>query len=99
MDGALSPRLSCWPCSAGASARAMVYNGASIGGVVFSPLWVAAIGTWGFLTAAAIIGLIVTIAVFILADSYFSRTPQQMGLSPDGDDPGVTAVSSRSAAT
>jgi len=80
------------------AALAMAYNGASIGGVLFSPLWVAAIGTWGFLTAAAIIGLMVTIAVFILADNYFSGTPQQMGLSPDGDDPGLTAVSSRSAA-
>ena len=31
---------------------AMAYNGGSIGGVIFSPLWVAAIGALGFPLAA-----------------------------------------------
>jgi len=77
---------------------AMAYNGASIGGVVFSPLWVAAIGTWGFPAAAAVVGVIVTVCVWILTDVYFSRTPQQMGLAPDGDEPAIAAVFRASAA-
>jgi hypothetical protein len=45
-----------------------------------------------------VVGAVVTIAVFILADVYFSTTPQQMGLSPDGDAPGIAAISGPSAA-
>jgi hypothetical protein len=95
---AVNAIIAPWFIRSRPAALAMAYNGASIGGVVFSPLWVAAIGMWGFLAAAVVIGAVVTIAVFILADVYFSRTPQQMGLSPDGDDPGIAAVSSPSAA-
>jgi MFS family permease len=95
---AINAIIAPWFIRTRPAALAMAYNGASIGGVVFSPLWVAAIDQWGFLTAAAIIGVIVTIAVFFLADVHFSRTPQQMGLSPDGDDPGVTTVAGPSAA-
>jgi Major Facilitator Superfamily len=95
---AVNAILAPWFVRTRPAALAMAYNGASIGGVVFSPLWVAAIGLWGFPAAAAVVGVIVTICVFILADGYFSRTPQQMGLAPDGDHPGVAAVSTTSAA-
>jgi MFS transporter len=71
------------------AALAMAYNGASIGGVVFSPLWVAAIEAIGFPLAAAAIGLVVTLATWALAELMLSRTPDQMGLRPDGDPPGM----------
>src|SRR5262245_38555048 len=70
------------------AALAMAYNGASIGGVVFSPLWVAAIGRLGFAAAAAVIGLVMAIIIWVLADRLFAQTPQQLGLAPDGDEPG-----------
>jgi MFS family permease len=70
------------------AALAMAYNGASIGGVVFSPLWVQAIGWLGFATAAATIGLVMAITIWVLADRLFAQTPQQLGLAPDGDEPG-----------
>ncbi len=95
---AINAIIAPWFIRTRPAALAMAYNGASIGGVVFSPLWVAAIGAWGFLAAAVVVGAVVTIAVFILADVYFSRTPQQMGMSPDGDDAGVATVSSPLAA-
>jgi hypothetical protein len=79
------------------AALAMAYNGGNIGGVVFSPLWAAAISTVGFPAAAAAIGLIMTITMWILADRVFSRTPRQMGLMPDGDAPGARAVTSSAA--
>jgi Major Facilitator Superfamily len=66
-------------------ALAMAYNGASIGGVVFSPLWVAAIGLVGFPGAALAIGAVMIIGVWLLADHLFARTPADMGLAPDGD--------------
>jgi MFS family permease len=71
------------------AALAMAYNGASIGGVVFSPLWVAAIGWLGFAAAATAIGLVMAITIWILADRLFAKTPQQLGLTPDGDEPGA----------
>src|SRR5262245_46460458 len=73
-------------------ALAMGYNGGSIGGVVFSPLWVAAIGVLGFPTAAAAVGLVMLITIWVLAERVFSRTPQQMGLLPDGQEPGLPAT-------
>jgi MFS family permease len=69
------------------AALASAYNGSSIGGVVFSPLWVAAIGLLGFAWAALVIGLIAVATIWILADLYYSKTPESMGLQPDGDAP------------
>ena len=74
------------------AALAMAYNGGNIGGVVFSPLWAAAISAIGF-PAAAAIGFIMATTMWLLADLVFSRTPQQMRLIPDGDGPGGSAVS------
>jgi hypothetical protein len=67
------------------AALSAAYNGSSIGGVVFSPLWVAAIGLLGFPWAAVVIGLVMIVTIWILADVYYSKRPEQMGLSADGD--------------
>jgi hypothetical protein len=63
----------------------MAYNGASVGGIVFSPLWVAAIALLSFPVAAPAIGVVTAVTVWLLADLTLSKTPQQMGLLPDGD--------------
>jgi hypothetical protein len=63
----------------------MAYNGGSIGGVIFSPLWVATIQSMGFPIAAATMGAVMAVTVWVLADALFSKSPQQMGLAPDGD--------------
>jgi len=80
------------------AALAMAYNGGNIGGVVFSPLWAAAIAAVGFPAAATAIGLVMAITMWILADLVFSRTPQQMGLMPDGDERGPRPASVTSSA-
>ncbi len=67
------------------AALATAYNGASIGGVVFSPLWAGAIGLVGFPWAALVIGLIMIVVIWALADVYYAKTPGQMGLAADGD--------------
>jgi hypothetical protein len=59
---------------------------------------VAAIGALGFPLAAAAIGGFMAVTMWVLADAVFSRTPQQMGLTPDGDAPGTRAASVTSAA-
>jgi hypothetical protein len=75
------------------AALAMAYNGGNIGGVVFSPLWAASIGAIGFPAAAAAIGLVMTLNMWVLADLVFARTPQQMNLTADGVAAGAHAVS------
>jgi MFS family permease len=74
------------------AALAMAYNGGNLGGVVFSPLWAAAISAVGFSIAAAAIGVVMAATMWILADLVFARTPQQMKLTPDGDEPKARAI-------
>lgn len=97
---AVNAIIAPWFVRARPSALAMAYNGASIGGVVFSPLWVAAIAHQGFPAASAVIGIATAIVVWALADLYFSKTPDQLGLTPDGDatvvsESSVTCLSAR----
>jgi hypothetical protein len=75
------------------AALAVAYNGGNIGGVIFSPLWAAAIGLIGFPSAAAAIGLAMIATMWVLADRVFSRTPEQMGLIADGGMPGMPTPS------
>jgi MFS family permease len=83
---AINAIVSPWFVHARPAALSMAYNGGSIGGVVFSPLWVGAIGALGFPAAAATIGAVAAVTIFMLADLLLSRTPEQMGLAPDGDE-------------
>ncbi|MDP1533793.1 MAG: MFS transporter [Rubrivivax sp.] len=70
-------------------ALAQAYNGASIGGALFTPLWVALIAALGFTGAAALVGLVMTGVVATLAFTVFARTPAGLGQAADGDAPGT----------
>jgi hypothetical protein len=94
---AVNAIVSPWFMRARPAALATAYNGASVGGVIFLPLWVAAIGAFGFQAAAGLIGIFMAITIWILAARVFSRTPEQMGLTPDGDAPDAAAPSVTSA--
>ena len=85
VNAAVSP----WFVRTRPAALGTAYNGASFAGLVFSPLWVTAIALMGFPLAAAIIGVATIASVTALALRYFGRTPQQMGLEPDGDAVGA----------
>jgi hypothetical protein len=89
VNGIIAP----WFVRTRPAALATAYNGASIGGVVFSPLWVAAIGLLGFPVAAALVGTVMVLTIWVLASTLFARTPQQIGVRPDGDAPQQAAVS------
>lgn len=52
----------------------MAYNGGSVGGVVFSPLWAALIDRAGFPAAAATIGLAMVAAVMSMSACELART-------------------------
>lgn len=89
--------VSPWFVRARPAALGMAYNGASIGGVVFSPLWVWAIGEVGFPVAATAIALVMLVIVWVLADVYFAPSPASLGQATDGDAPGVPASTATAA--
>jgi hypothetical protein len=90
---AINAIIAPWFVRARPAALGMAYNGGSVGGIIFSPLWVAAIGFLGFPLAAAAIGLVAALTVSLIAATLFARTPEQMGLVPDGDGHSATPVS------
>jgi MFS family permease len=82
---ALNAIVSPWFVRKRPAALGMAYNGGSIGGVIFSPLWVAAIAALGFTIAATAIAAAMLTTLWLLSGRYFARTPEQMALKPDGD--------------
>jgi MFS family permease len=66
------------------AALSTAYNGASIGGVIFSPLWVALIGWIGFQLASVSVGVVMVAAIVILSRQVLRHTPESTGLAPDG---------------
>ncbi|MEA2876502.1 MAG: hypothetical protein QOF14_1698 [Hyphomicrobiales bacterium] len=90
---AVNAIVSPWFVRTRPAALGTAYNGASFAGLIFSPLWVFAIALVGFPAAAAAIGVATIVTVGLLAGRCFTRTPQQMGLSPDGDAAGAPATS------
>ncbi len=81
------------------AALATAYNGASVGGVLFSPLWAGLIAAIGFGAASMLIGAAMVTIVAILAIAILNRTPAAMGQHPDGADapPDATAAGSTTA--
>ena len=66
-------------------AIALAFNGASIGGVLFVPMWVYLIRSIGFPSAALLVGGCMVAVVAYLCVRFLARSPEQMGLAPDGD--------------
>lgn len=76
------------------AALGMAYNGASVGGILFSPLWVALIKQFGFAHAAALVGIVMVITIALLSRYVFSYTPEQLGQHADGLAPVATTQTS-----
>jgi hypothetical protein len=64
-------------------ALATAFNGASLGGVVLSPLWVVLIGRVGFGWAAVLIGGTMVATLWWLAGRYLGRSPSGAALAAD----------------
>jgi len=88
----INAMVSPWFVARRPAALSMAYNGASIGGVIFSPLWVALIGWGGFPIATGMAGVVMVLVIGLLAGFVLNKTPASLGLSPDGatDAPVVT---------
>lgn len=84
-SAAMNAIVSPWFVRQRPMALSMAYNGASIGGIVLSPLWAFAIATFGFPAAAVTISAVMIVTVWLLAARVFARSPESMGLAPDGE--------------
>ena len=88
---AVNAVISPWFVRTRPKALATAYHGASIGGVIFSPLWVALIESAGFAWAASAVGVTMVVVLGWMAVRIFAITPESLGQLPDGDSP-VTAA-------
>ncbi len=79
-------------------ALSAAYNGASLGGMLFSPLWVALIFWLGFGAAGAVVGVAMVTVLWWLSGRFLGRTPAAMGLAPDGEAPGAAREAPRAGA-
>ena len=99
---AVNAIVSRWYAAGRPCALAKAYNGASIGGAILSPLWVALIQWLGFAGAAAAVGLVMFAVVACLSFAVFAKTPQCLGQLPDGGaapPPSPAAPAQRSASS
>jgi hypothetical protein len=79
--------ISPWFVNKRPMALAKAYNGASVGGMVFSPLWVALIHWLGFPAASIGVGLVMIAIVLALARRVISKSPADKGQHADGAVP------------
>lgn len=81
---AINAMVAPWFVRLRPKALSAAYNGASVGGIIFSPLWVSLILWLGFPAAAAVVGLAAVVAVWLLTP-VVAATPAALGQAPDGD--------------
>lgn len=93
-----------WALTSGAAINAMIapwfdkdrpkaishaFNGASIGGVIFTPLLVELIARFGFQTTAFVVGATMLFVVVPLAHRWLRKGPEDFGVSADGRPAGT----------
>jgi MFS family permease len=81
---AVNALVTPWFAKKRPAALASAYNGASVGGIVFSPLLVWLIAVAGLPVAMAVVGVVTIAVVCWLAAHYFAASPAAMGLAVDG---------------
>ncbi len=59
-------------------------NGASVGGIVFAPVWIFLIDRVGFQTATAIVAALIACIIVLLAFRFLRHGPNDYGLALDG---------------
>lgn len=76
--------ISPWFVAKRPLALAKAYNGASVGGMVFSPLWAISIDRFGFPATAMMVGLMMVAVVLSIASRVITKTPSSTGQTADG---------------
>jgi MFS family permease len=81
---AVNAIVSPWFATKRPLALGVAFNGGSVGGVIFSPLWVALIDKIGFFAAALVVGLVMLASLVALATFVLTQTPESLDQVPDG---------------
>lgn len=81
---AVNAVISTWFDRDRPSALTQAYNGAAMGGVIFSPLWVLLIQSFGFAGAAVMVGVLMVAVIASLAFSILGKSPADFGQHVDG---------------
>lgn len=89
---AINAMVAPWFVRRRPAALSTAYNGASVGGVLLSPLWVLLIAAFGFPAAAGLVGLTMAGVLWWLAGRYLAHGPAALGQRPDGEAPGAVAA-------
>jgi MFS family permease len=96
---AINTIISPWFVSGRPKALSTAYNGASVGGIIFIPLWVFMIANLTFPWAATIIGITTVATVWWLTSNIFNHSPTSLGQWPDGIESVSTPTSEAVAPT
>ena len=83
---AVNTLIAPWYVKERPKALGKAYNGASLGGVIFSPLWVLLIERFGFAMAALVISIVAVLLIGAFALLIFNKSPQSLGQHPDNAD-------------
>lgn len=83
---AVNTLIAPWYVKERPKALGKAYNGASMGGVIFSPLWVLLIERFGFATAALVISSVAVVLMASFAFLVFNKSPQSLGQHADNAD-------------
>ena len=81
---AVNALISPWFAARRPWALGVAYNGASVGGIIFAPLWVALIAQLGLAGAGLAVGLTMVAVIALLARRVFRHTPASLGQEADG---------------
>lgn len=81
---AINAIIAPWFVTKRPAALAMAYNGASIGGVIFSSAWVYLINHLGFSQTALLIGVLTITIIGLLSLRVFGVLPEHLGQHADG---------------
>lgn len=80
---AINAMITPWFDGRRPAAMALAFNGASMGGVVFAPLWALLITQGGFPLAGAVVALTALVVMAALAVLVLRHTPCSLGQAPD----------------
>lgn len=95
---AINAMVAPWFARRRPAALSMAYNGASAGGVLLTPLWVALIAAAGFAGAAALVGAAMAAVLWWIAGRYLAPTPGSLGQHPDNGAVGAAPAAAGDAA-
>ncbi len=94
---AVNAILAPWFVRTRPAALSMAYNGASVGGVILSPLWAVLIPGLSFPVAAALVAGTMAVVVVLMSLRVFAKTPEGLGQPPDGDVAATSGTASSEA--